>query len=86
MHLSILIIAGRPQAEWMKTNGRGNDVREVKEEDIMKATGRCDFSLSMMGSHWKHLTKEWLGLSRLDKVTLATVWQIDGEGVGVAEE
>lgn len=75
-----------PEVEWMKTNGRGNDVGELKEEDIIKATGSCDFSLSTVGSYWKHLIKEWLGLSRLDKVTVATVWQIEGEGVRVAQE
>lgn len=42
----------------MKTNDIENDVREMKEEYIMKTIGKCDSSVSMMGNHWTHMTKE----------------------------
>lgn len=67
----------------MKINDIGNEIREVKEEyiDGLEGHERYNFSLRIMGRLWKHLAKKWLGPSRLDKITPAAVWQIEGEGV-----
>lgn len=52
----------------MKTNDIGNDDREVEEEYVygFEGHGRFGFSLNMMGSHWRHLTRE--GVTWPDKV------------------
>lgn len=64
----------------MKKNDTGNDVREVKEEYVCGLEGHGRGWLQLECDEKPLGTFDW-GVTWPGKITLAAVWQIEGEGM-----